>query len=726
LAEFARSLWNAGLRLNYTTTTIAECLDTREQNLELTINLLDRRFLAGDAALNAKLDSRLPAVLSKHARDIRRSLSSSARIRHAKYQNTSHHLEPDVKEAPGGLRDLNLINWLAKLNAEGDQPGERLKQAGGFLSSVRCFLHYHAGRDSNVLDLNAQEVLTRQVFTSARKPVEWMHEYFQNARAIFNEARRALDVSERSASSLLDNFREFRARPSNAELTVSHERVLLRTPAQLETDPDLVFRMLEFVGRHGVPLAPETERRLEAARTMFAAYCAQPRPLWPVLKSLLSCPHSATALRALENAGLLSALFPEWANLENLSVTAPEHRYTVDEHTLAAIECIGRLALATDPAQRRFSELLAEIDSPALLLFTLLFHEMGRNQDDPLRVGAERARVAMTRIQMPAQDQGTVQFLIEHQHDLAGTIAGRDMDDPATVRRLAEIAGTVERLKLLSVFTYADISAINPEAMTPWRLELLWRAYSVTHLELTRELETDRIHHAPKDLPGRAEFIEGFPVRYLRAHPPEEIEAHLRLFEVSRPTGAAVQLDPIEGAYRLTVVARDRHVLFASFAGAITSFGLDILKAEAFANARGVVLDTFVFADPKRMLQQNPSEVERLVDLIQRVALGKTDVQRLMRNAPRPASGKPATPPQVYFDAETCETATLVEIITEDRPGLLYSLATVFSSSACNIDIVLIDTKGHRAIDVFYVAYDGRKLPAGLQERLKEKLLAAC
>ncbi|MBZ5594644.1 MAG: hypothetical protein LAP39_20565 [Acidobacteriia bacterium] len=726
LAEFTRSLWNAGLQLNYTARTLAECLHAHEQNLELAVNLLDRRFLAGDAELPAKLESRFPAVLSKHARDIRQHLSGSARVRHAKHQNTCHHLEPDVKEAPGGLRDLSLIDWLMKLNAEGERPGERLKEAGAFVSSVRCFLHYQAGRDSNVLDLDAQEAFVRRLFTSGGKPSEWMQEYFQNARAIFNEARRALDASERNSGSLLENFRELRSRPSSAEFTVSHERLLLRSPAQLETDPDLVFRMLEFVGRHGVPLAPDTERRVEAVRPMFATLCAQPRSLWPVLRSLLSSPHPATALRALENTGLLSALFPEWVNVENLAVTAPEHRYTVDEHTLGAIECVGRLTLATDPAQRRFSQLLAEIDSPALLLFALLFHEMGRNQDDPLRVAAERARVAMARIQMPVQDQGTVQFLIEHQGDLADTITGRDMDDPATVRRLAESAGTVERLKLLSVFTYADISAISPDAMTPWRVEQLSRAYSAAHHELTRELETDRIERVPADLPDRAEFTKGFPVRYLRVRPHAEIEAHLQLYELSRPTGVAVRLDQIEGAYRLTVIARDRSYLFASFAGAITSFGLEILKAEAFSNVNGIVLDTFVFADPKRMLQLNPPEVERLRDLIYRVALGKTDAQRLMRTFSQPASRKRSTPPQVQFDSETCETATLVEIIAEDRPGLLYSLAMVFSSSACNIDVVLIDTKGQRAIDVFYVACDGRKLSVEMQQLLQEKLLAAC
>jgi [protein-PII] uridylyltransferase len=137
-------------------------------------------------------------------------------------------------------------------------------------------------------------------------------------------------------------------------------------------------------------------------------------------------------------------------------------------------------------------------------------------------------------------------------------------------------------------------------------------------------------------------------------------------------------------------------------------------------------LDTFVAADPKRMLQLNPTETDRLGDLLQRIALGRTDAQKLMRGRGLPDPGKRTEPPRVEFDSEACPTATLVEIDAEDRPGLLYSLASVFSSSACNIDIVLVDTKGHRAIDVFYVAHEGRKLPPEMQARLKEKLMAAC
>jgi [protein-PII] uridylyltransferase len=727
LPEMVRLLWNAGLRVNSAVLTVAECLEAVERASVPGFSLLDRRLLAGDAAVHEKFEGKLPAALALYGQKMCQRLCELASARHARFRNTSQHAEPDVKEGPGGLQDGRLIAWLAKLKLERQGPGDELGRAVAFVSSARCYLHYQAGCDHNILDFEAQERVGLQAFARGKASSEWMGEYFQSARTIFNEARRAIEGAEKSQSSLLENFREYRSRLSNQEFTVSRERLLLRNPAQLSSDPALVFRMLEFIGRHGVLPALETERRLEASREVFAAYCAQPQPLWTVLKSILRCPHAGMVLRTLEATGLMRGLFPEWSTIEYLAAPDSAFRYTVGEHVLGTVERVIELGAGGNAERQRFAGLLSEIDDVTILLCALLFHEMGRGGADPVGLAAELARAALARIEAPDDARSTVEFLIRRQSDLSDAMSGRDMDDPATARLLAERAGTIERLKLLAVMTYAQIAAVGAADKLSWRLEQLWRAYTLAQHELTRELETDRIQQVPADLPGNAEFIKGFPLRYLRAHPSAEIAEHLQLFELSRPTGVAVRLDQMEAAYRLTVVARDKPSLFASFAGAISSFGMDILKAEAFSNAAGVILDTFLFGDPRRMLQQNPGEADRLIDLIQRIALGKTDAQRLLRGRGLPDAGKrAAAPSQVQFDSEACPAATLVEIETEDRPGLLYNLATVFSSNSCNIDVVLVDTKGHRAIDVFYVAHGGQKLSPDMQARLKVKLLAAC
>jgi [protein-PII] uridylyltransferase len=728
LSEFVRMLWDAGLRLSHSVHTIAECAELHEQNIELNISLLDRRMLGGSSDLNAKLEAKLAPFFERHSRTLAQHLARLARARHRKFQDTFYHLEPDIKETPGGLRDLHLVGWLAKLRKSDSAASGLLAAPARFLSSVRCFLHYRDGRDQNLLSFEAQEDLALHAVPGFESPSEFMREYFRNARVIDSEARRTLDSTEKSESSLIHQFRDWRARLSNGDFTVSHERVYLRTPAQLEKDPGLALRLFEFVARHGIPLAAETERRLEENRGAFARYCQSGQPLWAALRAILTQPHAAMALRAMHYTSLVQALFPEWEKITCLVVPDYYHRYTVDEHTLVAIERLAELAHTKDHTRLRFAEILSEIADQALLRFALLFHDSGKgeNSGDHSRRSVELARQAMERIQMPKEDQARVEFLIEHHLDLSAVMNSRDLHDPATATLLAERIGTIEQLKLLAVLTYADISAVNPAAMTPWRLEQLWQTYRVTHQELVRELETVRIRELPKELPEMAAFIKGFPTRYLRTHTPAEIQAHIELKELSRPTGAAVEIERQGSVYRATIVARDRPALFSSLAGALSSFGMDILKAEAFANTQGLVLDTFVFADPKRTLDLNSQEIERLQQSLERAAQGKLNVEQLLKARPAPTKPKRRTVPSVHFDSEACETATLVEIIAEDRPGLLYDLASTFSAAACNIDVVLIDTEGHKAIDVFYVAADGKKLNPELEKLLEKKLLAAC
>jgi [protein-PII] uridylyltransferase len=210
-------------------------------------------------------------------------------------------------------------------------------------------------------------------------------------------------------------------------------------------------------------------------------------------------------------------------------------------------------------------------------------------------------------------------------------------------------------------------------------------------------------------------------VRYLRTHSEDGIGEHMALEEKSRLRGMAVDIRKLDSAWQLTLVARDRPGLFAAVAGTLSSFGMNILKAEAFSNLRSMVLDTFTFADPARTLDLNPSEVERLHATVERVLAGKLDPKDLLRHRPKPVrpSRKAGIVPHVVFDSEASSTATLIEIVAEDRPGLLYDLATAISANGGNIEVVLIDTQAHKAIDVFYVTADGGKLTAERQAAIR-------
>ncbi len=730
ISRFLQHLWDGGLRVSQSVRTPAECSELHDENIELNVSLLDQRYLAGDAAVYGALLDRLPRFVHGQRDALIRHLSRMTRQRHASFNGTFYHLEPNIKEAPGGLRDLQLISWLAQIASTTPKwlappaPAPDLDEARRFLFALRGYLHQHAQRDSNVLSFDAQEWVAEQ--TGVNEPAHLMRDYFRNARAVHRSALRVLETEEARASSLFAQFRDRRARVSNAEFTVSRERVFFRSPPQLDAEPELLLRLVQFVARHGVRLSLEAEQRIAARLPALREYFASPRPIWPAIHEALSLPHAPLALRAAHETGALTAVFPEMEEIDCLVIRDFYHRYTVDEHTLVAIQTLVQLREAKITGAAPYAGLLSEIEQPGLLIFALLFHDVGKGSPEEGHVDASLriAEHAMERIQMPTAERETARFLIRCHLEMSSTMNGRDPFDPATAEYLAHKVGTVENLKYLTLVTYADISAVNPTAMTSWRAEQLWQLYLLTYNELTRELETERIERG--DSPERSAFLEGFPTRYLRTHPAAEIERHMQLELESRVRGAAAEIEKAGGAYRLTLVTLDRPFLFASVAGAISSFGMNILKAEAFANRRGTVLDTFSFADPLRTLELNPTEVDRLKATLERAALGRADVKQLLRSRPRvpSPSRKARIEPSVYVDDQVSQSATLIQVVAEDRPGLLYDIASTISSHEASIDVVLIDTEAHKAIDVFYVTAHGRKLAVEQQRELQSALLA--
>ena len=704
ISAFLQTLWDSGLRPSHSVHTVEDCATEHDDNAELTISLLDRRLLAGDAALFQRLEERFRDFSTRRGTALARQLAVLAEGRREKFQNTIYHLEPNIKDTPGGLRDLQTIRWLVALRPS--LTGGRLlglDAAFDFLGGVRIRLHEMAGRDQNVLSFDAQERLSEQ-------PAALMRDYYRNARQVDREVRRMIEAATEQPGTLLGKFHEWRSRLSTSEFTVSRDRVLLREPRQMPHD----LSLFEFVARHSLALAPSTIDKLAEFT---------PEAEWADWKRLLALPHASLGLRAMQESGTLARALPDWGHIECLVVRDFYHRYTVDEHTLVAIASLESIP------DGRFAGLMEEIEDPALLRFALLMHDIGKGSGHEHVTESKRiAHDAMERLHAPEADRTTVEFLIERHLDLSSVMTSRDVHDGATARILAETLGTIERLKLLTMLTYADISAVNPQAMTPWRLEQLWQVYLLANEELTRELQTERIRQASGVSPEQALFLEGLPMRYLRTHSQADIEAHFTLARQLESRRVAIEIAHERSVYHLTLLTKDRPGLFASVAGAISSFGLNIVKAEAFSNAAGIVVDMFSFADPHRTLELNPSEVDRLRGIVRRIVEGTQDADRLLRGRPKPLLPTRAArlKPRVAFRNDASEVATLVEIYAEDRPGLLYDLARAISGAGCNIEVVLIDTEAHKALDVFYVSVNGQKLDEALENKLKADLLKAC
>jgi [protein-PII] uridylyltransferase len=695
LSMFLRDLWDQGLRISQSVHTPADCNQIDSSNAELAVSLLDRRLLAGNESLFSQI--RDPRS------DLGRNIVALTNDRHAKFQRTIYHLEPNVKDSPGGLRDLQVLRWLGKLGA-GDS---ELPAGVPVLFEIRCFLHYLAGRDDNKLSFERQDEIAALI--GSVSPEALMRQYYRAVRDISRLANRRLERFESRGSRLFSNFRDRTQRLSNADFSVIHGSVFFRSTLNLESDPAMLMRLFTFIGRHGLPLAPDTEERLERQMPAFEAWvCAQPA-IWPALREILRLPYAIKALRAMHETRALEAIFPELREMEALVIRDFYHRYTVDEHTLVAIETVLGLR---DLKGDNFGDLAAESPDLDLLMTALLFHDVGKGSPEEGHVVASRriAEEALRRSGMGDREWDTVAFLIGAHLEMSATMNSRDLSDPSTARDVAAKTGTVEKLRLLTLLTYGDISAVNPAAMTPWRRQLLWNLYTQTYAELTREL-TARTHLPDSQAdPAVKHFLEGLPPRYLRTHSQAEIADHVQLDLESRDKGVAVKLTK-SAAWALTVVARDRPGLFASIAATLSSFGFNILKAEAFSNAHGSIIDTFTFADPSRNLELNPEEPGQVIRTVTKAVKGEINVAQLL-------SRRPAVKPDLHalasaragFDNEASPTSTLIELVTQDRPGLLYDVSSLISKRGGDIEVVLVDTEAKKAIDVFYVKKGGKKL----------------
>lgn len=757
IRRLCQTLWDLHLRVSPTTRTLAECGRLHHDNVEFNISLLDCRYVCGDVARFEQLRSKaIPEMVAREARELLQRLTDLTRARHNKYGNTIFHLEPNLKDSPGGMRDYHLACWLTiigKLEQHGAWPSpenrfpgalhEDSRAALDFLSSVRCFLHYHQGRDLNALTYDLQsEAAARGIGTPGApvSPAEWMRAYFRHIRSI-HRLTVLLDETSAERSGLYRLFQNRKSRLSNADFSVVQGRVFLRQSSSV-ADPALLLSLFEFVARHGVKLSADAERYVETVLPVIQRGLATRPDLWAHFRRILVLPHAGAALRAMHQLGLLVLIFKEFQAIDSLVTRDYYHRYTVDEHSFVTIEKLHALSFPDSDLQRRFRDILLGIERPELLFLALLFHDVGKGMPGTSHVegSLEALQSICDRLRLEPDDCEIVRFLIASHLRMSATIQQRDIFDPETVQNFAESVGTVERLKMLTLLTCADVSAVNPQALTPWKAEMLWRLFAAAENYLNRSVDDQRLHTSCintaieqilRSSPGVLEgedirlFLDGFPRRYLATHTVTDILAHYEMWRELGDNGVQIRVARGESYYQLTLLTRDRPRLFATLAGVLSSWRMDILKAEAFSNRAGVVSDTIRFTDRFRTLELNPSETQRLQRNIEDAVSGELDVRKLAdeKAEAAPLRSKLAVKPDVRFDNECSSHSTLLEIVAKDRPGLLYDISTAVAELGCNIEVALIDTQGQTALDVFYLTCQGKKLDGTLQSELQDAIL---
>jgi [protein-PII] uridylyltransferase len=731
LRDFLHPLWDLGVVIGHQVRELADFNTLETDNPEFLLALVDARPVAGARELFDRFTTTFHSAATHGF--ILKSLLELVDQRHAAFNGTLYQLEPDVKDAPGALRDLFATRTTALLTdplllRRGPADPARFDDAEDFLLRVRSALHLECERQQNVLSHELQERTADLLGYPGAEPrtrVErLMSDYFRHARIV----SRSLEWARKTAPV-----------PVGANLGLSRDGVRFLDPVQAARNPTTWVAAFEAAMDAGAGMSEEALSCIQQHVDRYRAddFFPQPRDRAMLLRFLRPRAGLYARLSEMHDCGLLGRIFPEFQAISWRVVRDFYHKYTVDEHTLLTIRNLERVASGDAQAHPRFHAILGDTAAPELLVLALLFHDVGKWRDDDHALESERmAAEVLDRLQLPVDQRDMVLFLIREHLKMSLAAFRRDTEDPEIVKRFAALVGTEERLKMLALMTLVDVEAVSPETLTPWKEELLWRLYVDTYNHLTQRYGDELIERnqagldevlrqRPSDLSAGeiTRFLEGLPQRYLQLFPRDAIYRHVRLARDIKPDEIHLSLEPNDGIWTLAVVTLDKPFLFSNICGALASFGMDILRGHALTNPNGLVLDIFQFTDDERFLALNPDAQEQVLRVLEDVVSGRVDVTARLRGRERSVlKGAARFAPVVRADNDASGRYTILDIVASNALGLLYRISRVISQHGCEVDLVLIATEGEKAIDVFHITKAGVKLTQAEQQALTSDL----
>lgn len=778
-ADVQRDLWDSGLKLGPSVRTLTDALSWSRQDSKFATSLVDARRLWGETALCEQLVKKFLHYVRGHSPQFIAASVTARDGEREEHSATTQQLEPDVKRALGGLRDLHLIRWVgyARFGA-GDidtlrlqgalskEEARKLVHAHEFLMGLRVDLHLAAGKEQDVLSREDQLRIARQRHIEPRvgqSPVErFMQEYFQHSTVVASIARRF--VANARQSPLAEQVMRFVLSHRVDDIyNVGLETVDIarRHRATACGSIEGVLQLFLTAVRCRVRVAPHLIELIKTQNWVPAAHLS-PIAAQAFLSLLKTPGRLGLALRGLHETEVLDAVLPCWSHIRCLLQFNQYHHFTVDEHTLRAIEAAESFETDKGPVGQAYRE----IHHKELLHLALLLHDAGKGFDeDHSEVGRRLAAEAADRLGLPDHQRELVMFLVHRHLKMADLALRRDIGDRALLLKFSHEVGSPDALRMLYVLTAADISAVGPGTWNQWKAELTTTLYDRTMLwlsgkshlfdEATRlrtiEQQVVELMCPPEagDSGRTGAQQDGFwaesrelrkrlaqcPAHYLLETPPDRIAADFRIIQ-TRPRDdihVESQYDSETGTAEYRVILHEEIAsgCFHKLSGALSAKRLEILSAAICTTQDGVIIDSCRVRDADHADEIPDFRIAEVSQAIRRVLRGETDVETLLKSrgrfAVKSTSGPVSDLPlRVVVDNESSDRYTVVDVFAHDRPGLLYTITRALYVLELSVALAKIATHFDQVLDVFFVTdIAGHKIQDGARlKQIREYLLA--
>ncbi|MGA8007188.1 MAG: [protein-PII] uridylyltransferase [Burkholderiales bacterium] len=756
LESLVGQLWDVGLEAGHSVRTIAACLEAAEADITVRTTLLEARFLAGSRTLYRKLDAALHQAFDPASFFKAKKLEQEQR--HAKHQDTPYSLEPNLKEAPGGLRDLHVIQWIARAAGIGNgwrdlethgliQHDEmrQLSRSESVLQNLRIRLHYLAGRREDRLVFDLQNALANQLGdseTPTRRASEvMMQRYYRTAKTITqlntillqNLGARLFPKSEVELQPLNERFR------ARGELLEACDEGLF------EREPLAVLESFLLMQQHhelqGMT-APTLRALWRGRRRIDARFRRDPVARLMFLQ-ILQQPHGIVhEFRRMNQYGILGRYLPEFGHVVGQMQHDLFHVYTVDQHILMVLRNLRRFTMPELAHEFPLcSQLMSGFTRHWLLYIAALYHDVAKGRGgDHSELGASDARIFCRRHELATEDEELVVFLVTNHLSMSMVAQKQDVHDPGVIHAFAERVGTERRLIALYLLTVADIRGTSPKVWNAWKAKLLEDLFRAARRVLTGEtLQLDaalaekqaeatrllRLYALSDGVKDR--LWAQLDTTYFLRHDAQEIAWQTRNlhYRVNADTPVVkARLAPFDDGLQVMIYTRDRPALFARICGCFDKINFNIVEAKIHTTRNGYALDTFIVMGEGKGVHYrdmiNLVETELSQELESEVPLGPPRGGRLSRRVRHfPIS------PVVDIRPDERGTYQVLSIIAGDHPGLLYGVARTLARYHIDLHTAKINTLGDRAEDVFLIsgeALSDSKTVLRLEQELAKEL----